>query len=255
MIDDKGLILIDSVRGMKLAAGYVVQHVPTSGARNGRGGRAMSQQSNAWTPKIEQLLQDWRTRVYTAQAAYYEEAERLKRRSYQLGIPVVIVSSLVGTAVFADWGKDGMYKWGVGSVSILAAVLASLQTFLKFGENAALHAAAADWFAAIRRDIEEMLALPADLRGSPKDCLDSVRQEMNKAGQKAPELRESMWKRVARRFGIEEPPCTAHDWLQATDTSGPSDHAAVGRRKGALLGRVSQTGQARPAPPHGLGVA
>ena len=42
-------------------------------------------------------------------------------------------------------------------MSILAAVLASLQTFLKFGENATLHGAAADWFAAIRRDIEETL--------------------------------------------------------------------------------------------------
>jgi hypothetical protein len=163
-------------------------------------------EQTVWTPKIEQLLQDWRNRVYAAQAAYYQEAERLRRRQYQLGIPTVIVSSLVGTAVFADLDKVTTLRWVVGSVSILAAVLASLQTFLKFGENATLHGVAADWFAAIRREIEEILALPVDLRGNPKACLDAIRQEINKAGQKSPELRETLWGRIARRFAVEEPP-------------------------------------------------
>jgi hypothetical protein len=155
-----------------------------------------------WTPKVEKLLEEWHKRVYAAQTAYYEEAERFRRRNYQLGIPVVIVSSLVGTAVFADVGS----KWLVGSVSLIAAVMASLQTFLKFGENATLHGSAADWFSAIRRDIEQLLALPPNLRGKPKGALDNIRQEMNRAGQKAPELSEHLWKRTARRFGVEEPP-------------------------------------------------
>ena len=159
-----------------------------------------------WTPKMDELLEDWRNRVYAAQSAYYETAEKLHRQNYWLGIPVIIVSSVVGTAVFADWSKEGALKWAVGSISIAAAILASLQTFLKFGENATLHGAAADWFAAIRRDIDQLLALPAELRGHPKHTLDNLRQEINKAGQKSPELSEKLWRRTARRFGVQEPP-------------------------------------------------
>ena len=85
-----------------------------------------------WTPEVEELLCDWRRRVYAAQAAYYGEAERLRRRNYQLGIPVVIVSSLVGTAIFGNWADDQTYKWWVGGVSILAAVLASLSDDKQF---------------------------------------------------------------------------------------------------------------------------
>ena len=178
-----------------------------------------------WTPRMEELLSDWRSRVYAAQSAYYEEAERLHRQNYLLGIPVIIVSSVVGTAVFSDWGKDGVLKWLVGSVSIVAAILASLQTFLKFGENATLHGAAADWFAAIRRDIDETLALPPELRGHPKHALDSIRQEINKASQKSPELSEHLWRRVARRFGVDEPPPGARGATRAAAPEARADQA------------------------------
>jgi len=183
------------------------------------GGRGAEQA--VWTPSMDQLLQEWRSRVYAAQAAYYEMAERLRRRNYFLGIPVVIVASMVGTAVFADWDKDSTYKWWVGSVSIIAAVLSSLQTFLKFGENATLHGSAADWFSAIRRDIEEVLALPADVRGNPKQKLDAIRQEINRAAQKSPELSERLWRTVALRFGVDEPPHGARQPLPGWDGGRP----------------------------------
>ena len=182
-----------------------------------------------WTPKVEKLLQEWHKRVYAAQTAYYEEAERFRHWNYRLGIPVVIVSSLVGTAVFADVGS----RWLVGSVSLLAAVMASLQTFLKFGENATLHGSAADWFSAIRRDIEQLLALPPNLRGKPKPALDEIRHEMNRAGQKSPELGEHLWKRISRRFGVEEPPYALRERQEgdAEEEPEPDFHPKV-RRKG-----------------------
>lgn len=168
--------------------------------------------ASMWTARTEQLLQDWRNRVYAAQSAYYLMADRHRRWNYLLGVPVVVVSTLVGTAIFTELEKlpqFGMYgRVVVGSVSLLAAVLASLQTFLRFAESATLHGAAADWYAAIRRDIEELLALPPELRGGPKERLASIRREMNKAGQKSPELSERLWARVARRFGVKEPPLT-----------------------------------------------
>ncbi|MBI4527608.1 MAG: SLATT domain-containing protein [Deltaproteobacteria bacterium] len=167
---------------------------------------------DGWTTEAERLLEEWRKRVYAAQSAYYIMAERLRRQHYYyLGIPTVILSSIVGTTIFADIGQDKLsipVRLIAGTVSILAAVLAGLQTFLRPGQAATEHGFAADWFAAIRREIEELLALPRASRGNAKACLDSIRREMNKAGQKAPELDESLWISVARRFGVSEPPPT-----------------------------------------------
>jgi hypothetical protein len=167
---------------------------------------------DGWTPETERLLQEWHHRVYAAQSAYYLTAEKLRRRHYLLGIPAVLLSSIAGTAIFADLGSG---EWSLpirlmaASVSILAAVLAGLQTFLRPSQAAAENGFAADWFAAIRRDIEQVEALPRNLRGDAKTCLDSIRKEINKAGQKAPELDETLWASVAERFGVREPPLTA----------------------------------------------
>src|SRR2546425_703297 len=73
----------------------------------------------------------------------------------------------------------------IGSISVLAAVLAGVQTFLKFSERAEQHALAADWLAAVRRDIDLMRATPEPLRGDPREALTSLRKEINKIAQNA----------------------------------------------------------------------
>ena len=157
-------------------------------------------------PKAVELLEDWHSRVYAAQAAHYASADRFRLLNYIVGVPSIIFSSIVGTAIFAGLEKHSTPSRLVASISILAAVLAGLQTFLRFSERASQHATAADWFSAVRRDIEEILHLPVNCRGKVKDCLDKVRKEMNRAAQDAPELSSSFWRQEAGRFRVKEPP-------------------------------------------------
>jgi hypothetical protein len=161
--------------------------------------------SGAWTPQVEALLEDWHHRVYAAQTAHYASADRFRMLNYVVGVPAVIFSSVVGTSLFAGLDKDSPRTMLVASTSILAAILGALQTFLRFAERATLHATAADWYSAIRRDIEEILHLPAGDRGAPKECLDEVRKEMNRVAQDSPELSARVWERQAKRFGVKEP--------------------------------------------------
>jgi hypothetical protein len=158
-----------------------------------------------WSAEVAQLLEDWRKRAYAAQSAHYAASDVCRRLNYFLGIPAVVFSSIVGTAIFAGLDHDSPKTDLVACVSILAAVLAGLQTFLRFPERAAQHATAADWYSAIRRDIEQILHLPVESRGKAKDCLDRIRKEMNRVGQDAPELTVRSWKREAKRFGVKEP--------------------------------------------------
>jgi hypothetical protein len=143
-------------------------------------------------------------------APIISQAEHFRKLHYGLGICTVILTSAAGATIFVDKEKvlelAPYLQWGAGVVSLLAAVLAGLQTFLRPGQAATEQGFAADWYAAIRREIEQLQALPEGMRGEPKACLDSIRKEMNKASQKSPELGETVWQRTAQRFAVKEPP-------------------------------------------------
>ena len=167
-----------------------------------------------WTDEETQLAQDWGRRAVAAQHAHYYLAAGLKKRNLALGIPVVIFTTVVGTSLFASMASTasesasksfpGWARALIGSISILAAVLAAIQTFLRFAERAERHAQAADWYASIRREIEELLALPPNRRGDPRKVLDGLRKELNKAGQIYPEIGEKTWHRVADQYGVKQ---------------------------------------------------
>src|SRR5439155_25626998 len=132
-----------------------------------------------WTAEMEELLNDWHRRAYAAQCTYYQLAERFRKLHYKLGICTVILTSAAGATIFVDKEKVQLAPYlqgGAGVVSLLAAVLAGLQTFLRPGQAATEHGFAGDWYAAIRREIEQLQALPEGMRGEPKACLDSLRK-------------------------------------------------------------------------------
>jgi hypothetical protein len=77
-----------------------------------------------------------------------------------LGVPVVILTSLVGTSVFAsllDLGKSQVAVAIVTAVlSVLAAVLAAVQTFFNFASSAQAHAKASNRFQSIASTLEHL---------------------------------------------------------------------------------------------------
>jgi len=158
---------------------------------------------------VLRLLSDWRARAIASSEAHYALATSLSRSNIRFGVPVVALTTLVGTTVFATLQQQvnvGV-RIAAGMFSVLAAVLASLQTFLRFGERAEKHRVAAERWAAIRREIDEKLALhPTYLasRGDPQQFLDQLRGKMDEASQQSPELGEHGWWRTQRRYAVGE---------------------------------------------------
>jgi hypothetical protein len=166
--------------------------------------------SRPWTQPERDLLDEWAARVTAAQHAHYHLMSKLRRRNLGLGLPVVILSALVGTALFATVANSSArapawVRLLAGSISVLAAVLAGVQTFLKFAERSQQHALAADWLAAVRRDIDLIRATPETERGDPKKVLSDLRKEINKIAQNAPGIGEKTWHQYAIRYGVQEP--------------------------------------------------
>jgi hypothetical protein len=162
--------------------------------------------ASPWTQPVLNLLRDWANRAAASSETHYQAASRLSRRNVQFGVPVVALTSLVGTSVFATLQQnvDLSIRITVGALSVVAAVLASLQTFLRFSERAEKHRAAAEAWAAVRREIMEMIALHPtypDSRGDPKHYLDELRRRMDEISAQSPEM-GGRWSDAQSQYGL-----------------------------------------------------
>jgi len=142
-----------------------------------------------WDDRTKQLLDDWHLRATAAQFGHQAQAEQTRRKSIWLGLPVVIMTTLVGTSAFATFNESSgpEAKILVGVISISAAVLASIQTFLGYSQVAERHRIAATRYATTRRAIE--LALSRH----DASAVDAIRSEMDKVGGASPQIGAKMW--------------------------------------------------------------
>ena len=155
-----------------------------------------------WSKAVMQRLCDWECRCAAAAEVHFGVAEDLSRRNMFLGIPVVVLSAIVGTSLFASVSGDGAavgIRIAAGTVSLIAGVLASIQTFLRFGARAEQHRVAAERWAAVRREIEKVRALTAEEVGDAKQVLDDIKARMDEAADKSPAMPKRRWSRALAR--------------------------------------------------------
>jgi hypothetical protein len=159
-----------------------------------------------WTPRVLDLLDEWHDRAAATAETHYALASRLGLRNAQLGIPVVVLTTFVGTSVFATLQDqvNASLRIFIGIVSVLAAVLASLQTFLRLAERAEKHRVAAEGWSSIRREIAEKLALHPEHRGThdPEEYLANLRRRIDRIAAQSPEMGDRAWRRAERRFRL-----------------------------------------------------
>jgi len=141
---------------------------------------------------LKSLIYEWGRRNLVALEAHYDAARFFSRRNYWIGIPAIIFAAIVGTSVFATLERevDIYIKLIVGMISIIAAVLSALQTFLKYSDRADRHRRTGARYAAIKREIEQLLTWSEeDLRESSKS-IDTLRMQIDELSIEAPEVPE-----------------------------------------------------------------
>lgn len=134
--------------------------------------------------------------------AHYQMATKLSRHDRLLGIPVIITTSIVGTAIFVTLQEDTAVIWRVatGMLSVMAAVLAALQTFFNYSSDAQKHAAAALGYARLVRGMDRFLL---ECRGDNMvdryvvlEGLNGLVKTLDEMEEKAPTLPHELWSKL-----------------------------------------------------------
>lgn len=150
---------------------------------------------------IQELLQEWHVGVRIFHIAHSKGASYYSRMHTKLGIPVIVLAALVGTTVFATLESSTLLfiKIGVGLLSVTAAVLASLQTFLGYGERSERHKLAAFKYGALRRDIEVFIAKAPQDEAKLLSFVEEFKNGWNTADNEAPPIPQRFYDIAAKK--------------------------------------------------------
>ena len=133
-----------------------------------------------WSDEIEELLSEWGEISMCYSYLHNFSQRKYKRKYHHLQIPIIILSTLTGTANFATDGyvpeniKTG-FSACVGSLNLLAGIMGTLLAFLKYAEIYEGHRISAVAWSKLGRNIEIELSMDYRKRKNCRDFLKVLR--------------------------------------------------------------------------------
>jgi hypothetical protein len=146
------------------------------------------------------ILNLWETAIRTAQRANYRAASHYEHLNYGLGIPVVLLTTVVGTSVFSAIGNDPSKtaQITVGFMSVAAAVLSAVHTFLRFSERPDKHRMVAISYSALQKAIGQILAGPPANDTELEKRINAFRSSWDKVAKEAPTVPQPISERTLK---------------------------------------------------------
>jgi len=155
--------------------------------------RAIPDNIEEWSDEIEDLLSEWAEISLCYQYLHNFSQRKYKKKYHHLQIPIIILSTLTGTANFAtdsyvpeDY-KSG-FSAGVGTLNIACGILGTLLAFLKYAEIYEGHRISALAWSKLGRTIQIELSLQDKKRKPCRDFLKVCRSEYDNLLESSPNI-------------------------------------------------------------------
>jgi len=140
------------------------------------------------------LLITWETDLRIICQGHYDAAVMSKKFNYFMGVPVIILSTIVGTTIFSslDTTTNVCLKIFLGLFSISSVVLSALQTFMKYSETAEEYRKAGAKFGTLVKEIEQKMTFTNN-EVTESWCND-FRERWDSISSESPTISGKIWK-------------------------------------------------------------
>ena len=168
---------------------------------------------DSWSCEVEKLLAEWSEKASCWRWLYGRAEKKYRYKYYCFSIPVIILSTLTGTANFGmDSYVPEEYKQGataiVGGLNLFAGVLSTLQNFLKVAENMESARNSCVSWGKLQRSIQIELSLDRCRRQNSHDFLKVCRAEYDRLTEQSPIVDDDIidqFKKKFKKYKISKP--------------------------------------------------
>ncbi len=163
-----------------------------------------------WSDEIEVLLSEW-AEIGLCYSWLHSYSERkYKKKYHNISIPIIIISTLTGTANF---GMDSFINDNqrpiasacVGGINIFAGILGTLLSFLKYAEIYESHRISCVSWSKFARNIQIELALKDSKRKNCRDFLKVSRAEYDRLLESSPNIDRDIIQTFNNKFNADYP--------------------------------------------------
>ena len=152
----------------------------------------VNKKPTVWTKEHEKILIDWGDKAMCYRWLHAKSHNIYTKTNTYFTIPVIIMSTLTGTANFAQdrvpENYRGYYSMTIGFVNILAGIITTIQQFLKITELNEAHRVSSISWDKFYRKIRVELAKPPHERQGVYDFLKSCTEEFDRLMETSPTI-------------------------------------------------------------------
>ena len=154
---------------------------------------------NGWSKEQDQLMADWSDIAGCYRWMHDKAEKQYTRLNMNMTIPVIILSTLTGTASVglssiaggnADVGK--YLNFGIGGLSLIAGILTTLNNFLRYAQLSESNRVAAVAWGKFQRLIAVELALNPNERMDSLDFLKICRADLDRLIEQSPAIPDNV---------------------------------------------------------------
>lgn len=171
----------------------------------------MKKFQNGWTEEQEKLLAKWSDYAACYRWLHDRTEKKLSSKNNLITIPVIILSTITGTASVGLTGLVGDIpngqKYGqvaIGMVSLFTGILTTLGNFFRYAQNSEAHRVAAVSWSKFNRLISVELAQKPDDRMDSLDFINICRQDLDRLIEQSPQIPDDVIDKFGREFDEQE---------------------------------------------------
>lgn len=157
-----------------------------------------------WTDQHEKILAEWADKAMCYRWMHSKSENKYSYLSKLFTIPVIVLSTLTGTANFAieriPEDYQSSVQIGIGTLNILAGIITTVQQFLKINELTESHRIASISWGKFYRNIKTELLKSPHERCEVNYLVKTSKEEFDRLVETSPSLDAPIIKKFDRKF-------------------------------------------------------
>ena len=194
---------------------------------------------NGWTPELDDLMAEWADKAACYRWMHERTEKIFSRNDRFITIPVIILSTLTGTAnfglnsIFGDnKSAASLATLAIGGVSIIAGIITTLGNFLRYAQGSEAHRVSSISWGKFNR------LITVELRINPNERMDSMsflkicRIELDRLIEQSPPIPDSVIAAFRNEFGSSVD-------VKKPDIAAAIEHTKAFKDNGARLKKMA----------------